>query len=385
MAVGTRMQQRRATAAIWAASGYILADGELGLTTDTGIIKIGDGVNLWSALEPAFDSQYLPILGTAANSELLGGVSVNSLVKVADTSVTATNNSYVKRTADGGVKGTDATELTELTSLQQMNAAVLGATQLKMSRIVTAAATLALTDAGKIVFVNHASTTTQVTVTVPQNSTVAFPIGTIIEVTAYGAGGAKVIPAVGGIVGIAGSVNALPGWGTIRLVKTDTDSWYGITANAGKRLPKVRAVKTISTSYNSSAGFPIVPYDTIDAADTYNPDNEWFFVPPTGLTTARRIGVNKDGEYLLEMNFYPNSGANQNTIIMLKMVGDNTIAGSRYLSQGIMSNVGSLSKRVRLLAGETVGCAWSLPVTANDRVDGTDGFRNDFSMTRLSD
>lgn len=50
----TRMQQRRGTAAEWAdsviSSTVILAAGEVGLETDTGKFKIGNGTSVWSAL-----------------------------------------------------------------------------------------------------------------------------------------------------------------------------------------------------------------------------------------------------------------------------------------------------------------------------------------------
>ncbi len=44
------IQMRRDTAANWTSSDPILAQGEPGYETDTGYLKIGDGVTLWSAL-----------------------------------------------------------------------------------------------------------------------------------------------------------------------------------------------------------------------------------------------------------------------------------------------------------------------------------------------
>lgn len=43
----TRMQQRRGTAAEWAATDPILAGGEIGFETDTAKFKIGDGSTTW--------------------------------------------------------------------------------------------------------------------------------------------------------------------------------------------------------------------------------------------------------------------------------------------------------------------------------------------------
>lgn len=45
-----QIQLRRGTAAQWTAADPILAEGEIGLETDTGKIKFGNGVGLWSAL-----------------------------------------------------------------------------------------------------------------------------------------------------------------------------------------------------------------------------------------------------------------------------------------------------------------------------------------------
>jgi microcystin-dependent protein len=53
--MGTRMQQRRGSAADWAASDEILADGEIGVAHNpdgTTEIRVGDGVSLWPALTP---------------------------------------------------------------------------------------------------------------------------------------------------------------------------------------------------------------------------------------------------------------------------------------------------------------------------------------------
>ena len=44
------IQIRRGTAAEWTAANPVLAAGELGLETDTGKTKIGDGVTAWNSL-----------------------------------------------------------------------------------------------------------------------------------------------------------------------------------------------------------------------------------------------------------------------------------------------------------------------------------------------
>lgn len=49
-----RIQIRRGTAAEWALSDPILAEGELGYEKDTNILKAGDAVNTWSDLPNLF-------------------------------------------------------------------------------------------------------------------------------------------------------------------------------------------------------------------------------------------------------------------------------------------------------------------------------------------
>jgi hypothetical protein len=151
MAEGTRMQQRRATEAVWSTSGYVLADGELGITTDSGIIKIGDGVNAWSDLDPAFDSHYLPILGKAADSELLDGIGSEGFWKTDDATTAPTSSKLALRTGTGTVKGAVAAASDDLVAKSQLdstNAAVATNTtdisNLKLHTVADRTALLAL-------------------------------------------------------------------------------------------------------------------------------------------------------------------------------------------------------------------------------------------------
>lgn len=383
MADGTRMQQRRATEAVWNTSDYVLAAGELGVTTDTGILKVGNGTTPWSDLPIAFENLYLPILGTAANSELLGGLSSDTFVKEFDAVTTVTNDAVARRTATGTLKAATAAASDDLTTKAQMDTADLDSRKILVQRTVTGAATLALTDLNDMVFVNHSSLTTRVVVTIPTNASVAFPIGAWIDVIAIGAGGAVVTPDGG--VTLNGSRNVFPGYGCIRLRKTGTDTWIGLTMNAGKRLPKIRAVKTSATAYGAGV-LTCIPWNAIDSTvDFYNPDNEWFSVPGTGLPTARRIIVNTDGEYLVAVNLIT-TVSTQGALIMTKMTADNSLVGARYLSNSPCFGTGSAMVRTRFAAGESVGAAYSAPAGgASDQIDNTFDNRCDFSITRLSD
>ena len=86
--------------------------------------------------------------------------------------------------------------------------------------------TLVLADNGKFLTLSNASA---ITLTVPTNASVAFPVGARIEGAQIGAGQVTISPA-GGV-----TINADPGlkvaaqYGTWGLVKTATDTWiaYG--------------------------------------------------------------------------------------------------------------------------------------------------------------
>lgn len=93
----------------------------------------------------------------------------------------------------------------------------------------TANYTLVLGDAGKCVDVNHA--TNAITVTVPPNSSVAFPVGTVIEICRYGAGTCTIAPGAGvtlpNRVQVAGTANRTIAsqLSTASLRKRATDEW----------------------------------------------------------------------------------------------------------------------------------------------------------------
>lgn len=49
--MSTRIQLRRDTAAAWTTANPILTSAEVGVETDTGMFKVGDGVTAWTALD----------------------------------------------------------------------------------------------------------------------------------------------------------------------------------------------------------------------------------------------------------------------------------------------------------------------------------------------
>jgi hypothetical protein len=48
--MAVQIQLRRGTASAWTAANPLLADGEMGIESDTDQFKIGDGVTYWTGL-----------------------------------------------------------------------------------------------------------------------------------------------------------------------------------------------------------------------------------------------------------------------------------------------------------------------------------------------
>lgn len=86
-----------------------------------------------------------------------------------------------------------------------------------------AAYTFVLADAGTVLETTNGAA---VTVTVPPNSAVAFPVGTVIEVHQLGAGQVTLAPGVGVTLRSRGAALKITGqYGVVSLRKRATDEW----------------------------------------------------------------------------------------------------------------------------------------------------------------
>lgn len=87
----------------------------------------------------------------------------------------------------------------------------------------TASFTLALTDAGRFIGVNSSS---DVTATIPANASVAFPVGTEVEIAQLGAGAVTVAGASGVTIDSLDSMLSTAGqYATVCLKKIGTNEW----------------------------------------------------------------------------------------------------------------------------------------------------------------
>lgn len=98
------------------------------------------------------------------------------------------------------------------------------ATQEVQFNTQTVAYTLALTDNSKLVEINNAGA---VNLTIPPNSSVAFPIGTQILIAQYGAGQITVVPDTGVTLrSSGGKTKTSAQYSMATLIKRGTNEWY---------------------------------------------------------------------------------------------------------------------------------------------------------------
>lgn len=117
--MGIRMQQRRGTSTEWQVANPVLANGEFGIETDTGVVKMGNGGDVWTDLAAILGSTYLPILGKAADSEKLDGHDSSEFLLTSDLAARSVNpapDTVPVRTSDSRIKAADPTQSDDLTT-----------------------------------------------------------------------------------------------------------------------------------------------------------------------------------------------------------------------------------------------------------------------------
>jgi hypothetical protein len=204
MAVVTQIQVRRGTASQWTSTNPTLAAGEWGFETDTGKVKIGNGSTAWTSLgyQGAGD-----IEGVTAGTGISGGGSSGTVTVSIDTSVTA-----------------------DLTTAQTLTNKTLTDPKINLAfDAETASYTAVLANNGQVVTMDNASPNT---FSIPTNASVAFPIGTQINVLQIGAGQTTIQAVTSGTTTIqsTGASAAAPKlrarYSAATCLKAATDTWY---------------------------------------------------------------------------------------------------------------------------------------------------------------
>lgn len=185
----SRLQQRRDTAANWTSNNPILAAGELGLETDTAKWKMGNGSTAWNSLSYAYTAGAAGATGPTGPTGATG--------PTGPTGPTGATGA----TGSGGVEAVNAQTGTTYTFV--------------------------LTDKDDLVTASNASAQTY---TIPLNSSVAFPTGSLVNLIQIGAGQVTVVGAGGVTVASTGATSASPKtrvqFSVLTLIKAGADSWY---------------------------------------------------------------------------------------------------------------------------------------------------------------
>jgi hypothetical protein len=302
---GYRFQQKRGTSADWAARTTPLLDGEFGVDKDTGVIKIGDGLTMWQDLPPLMGSEYLPILGTAHDSNRLGGLTPDAYLhadaKAVDSDKLNGQNSsfYMPASAAGSflplmgkaadadlldghdssffmpvssanqflpvagkaadadlLDGNDSTYFARASDVSLINRELAG-------RTLTAAASLTLADEKTLISSNQGP---GATFTIPANSSVAFPIGGWFDIqNIFSTGTLAIVPAAGVTIRtpVSGvNLMCIQPYAPVRLLKVATDEWVPIagTVDTGLQTVAGTAPWPGSISYRVKNGWCFFDY-----------------------------------------------------------------------------------------------------------------------------
>jgi len=205
MAVVTQIQVRRGTASQWTSTNPTLAAGEWGFESDTGKVKIGNGSTAWNSLGYTGAGD---IEGVTAGTGISGGGTSGTVTVSIDTSVTA-----------------------DLTTAQTLTNKTL--TDPKINLALNAQTgttyTFVLTDNGRLVTASNASAQTY---SIPTNASVAYPIGTQINIIQIGAGQVTINAVTSGTTTISstGATSTAPKlraqFSSATCIKAGTDLWY---------------------------------------------------------------------------------------------------------------------------------------------------------------
>lgn len=206
--MATQIKLRRGTASEWTSANPTLAAGEAGVETDTNKVKIGDGSTAWTSLNYAVDFSSYATQTYVDNA-------VSGLIDSAPAALDTLNELAAALNDDSNfsttVTNSISTKLDKLITTNQQNGT---------------AYTLVLSDSSKLVELNNASA---ITLTVPANSSVAYDIGTKIDLLQTGAGQVTVTGAGGVTINGYDNATKLSGqWAAASLIKRATDTWVMI-------------------------------------------------------------------------------------------------------------------------------------------------------------
>ena len=192
------------------------------ISTNASAVAVADVAGLFAGTDS--EAILAEIAGAGRTTETLKGLADSVATKAPSNNPTFTGSS----TLPGGFVVADVADDDESTKIANTNFVEDRAKRIRATAEVTASATLALTDAGRTIPCNHAST--QINITVPPNSSVAFPVGTTIILARTGVAEVAVVAGSGVTINSADSYKKInKQYETMALYKLATDTWllYG--------------------------------------------------------------------------------------------------------------------------------------------------------------
>ena len=181
----------------------------------------------WSAQDANEANAHVSSTGSTGSITVHGLQAGSNVVGTTDTQ-TLTNKTLTSPTINTATINNSTVTGATITSPTITGGSITGATinnaawNLSLNTQTGTAYTLALADNGKLVTLDNASS---ITVTIPANSSVAFPVGAQVNLARFGTGAVAVTGVTGVTVNGTPTLNFRARWSSATAIKVATDTW----------------------------------------------------------------------------------------------------------------------------------------------------------------